>query len=276
MYETTRRIAAGTDTQQVIKAVAEGLALPFINRIVLVVFERDTQDETTSAIIRATWYSGQGTPPSEIGTRYTGEQFTALKDFFNSVSSFLDNTQTDERLTEFVRQTVTQLNIGTMASLALFVGERQVGVLLLEGAEPHHWTQEETSGARMPTLFSPASPPEEASRRTRHPDIHETGAETHRACQSKPTRSLFARETSGNARSRPRSNNTAAIFGQYCTAQMGNSSLPAFSGVTSPLCGQACSGCANISGISVYLAAFDGGRSVRPIFEVSSDATKFR
>ncbi len=137
LYTISQRVITADNLSKLIAAVVEGLAIPAINRAVLLIFERDTTDEMKEVMVQANWYSGQGAPPTNPGTRYSKEMFATLELLLSPKPVFFENIQEDER-TDASTITLTQgLNICAMAALPLWSQGQQLGVLLLQGEEPY-------------------------------------------------------------------------------------------------------------------------------------------
>jgi transcriptional regulator with GAF, ATPase, and Fis domain len=70
----------------------------------------------------------------------------------SSTPLFFNDTYNDERMGTSGLQVAKALNIRSAAVLPLFLGARQLGIIMLQAEEPHSFTQEETR------LFSALAP----------------------------------------------------------------------------------------------------------------------
>jgi GAF domain-containing protein len=144
LYDAGRRISAASNLQEIVAAMAEEVPVPIINRVVLHVFEYDSAGEMEAMTLLANWHNGVGTPPMPIGTRYPRATFTTIGLFLNPEPLFFDDIQQDERIEDSETRAVLQRQkIRAMAVLPLWLGTRQLGILLLQAEEAHHFTERE-------------------------------------------------------------------------------------------------------------------------------------
>ena len=144
LYVAGRHISAANNLQEVVAALMEELPIPVINRAVLYIFEHNAAGEMESMVLRASWYKGVGTLPLPIGTRYPRAMFISTGLLLNPEPLFFDDIQHDERIDDPATLAVLQQqNIRAMAVLPLWIGTRQLGVLLLEAEEIYHFTESE-------------------------------------------------------------------------------------------------------------------------------------
>ena len=100
----------------------------------------------------ANWWNGTGNQATTVGTHYPFEMVRMMKLFVSPTPLFFDDAFTDERVDPVTMGLVKRLNLRTVAVLPLHVGTSQLGLLMLEGEEPHNFTQEET---RLFTALGP-------------------------------------------------------------------------------------------------------------------------
>jgi PAS domain S-box-containing protein len=141
LYEASRRISQANNPQEIVAAVVEELAIPVINRALLVMFELDSAGELETMTVVANWHSGQGTLPTPVGVRYPKATFAALGLLITSEPLFFDDIQHDERIDPTTLAILQQLNVHAMAVLPLWVGSHQLGSLLLEIEEVYKFTE---------------------------------------------------------------------------------------------------------------------------------------
>ncbi|HNT53358.1 MAG TPA: GAF domain-containing protein [Anaerolineaceae bacterium] len=137
------RLAQAGDLQEMLRIIHETLGIPVINRQLLGVFNYNAANELVDMEIAANWWSGMGPEPTEVGHRYTLEEINTQA-FTMPEPLFSNDAQNDPRVIEGAHQVVTQQNIRAMASMPLFIGGRQIGVLLLEGQEPYKFSPADT------------------------------------------------------------------------------------------------------------------------------------
>lgn len=148
LYQASRRITAANSAEDLLSAVLESVPVAAINRAMLLSFEHNAAGDLIAWNVAANWHDGRGTPPQAVGSRLevgvafgsgipsTGTQPVFMEDLLGeNVVSMLDSF-TLERAKEF--------NTHAVGSLPMWVGGRQIGMLVLEGEQPHRFTDEET------------------------------------------------------------------------------------------------------------------------------------
>ncbi len=143
LYKTGRRINETSDLQEIVAAVAESEGGAIFNRALLEIFEHNLAGEIEALTVVANWHSGQGAPPTPIGVHYPLAQFPLMKLFLSREPLFFDDIQNDERVDLETLGLIQRLNVRAGAVLPLWVGKRQLGALLLEAEEIHHFTERE-------------------------------------------------------------------------------------------------------------------------------------
>lgn len=138
LYRAGRRInTAGPDLQEAVAAVAEAAPIPAINRLVLFLFEFTPTAELAAAHSAANWYSGVGTPPPQLGLRYTPDVLKGLELFVTRDVLIFTDTAHDEQLHPTMRAVLQRLKIPSMVVVPMWVGSRQLGSILLETDKPY-------------------------------------------------------------------------------------------------------------------------------------------
>jgi GAF domain-containing protein len=143
LYQASRRINEANDLQEIIAAIAEVESASEINRLMVEVFERDPAGEVEALIVAANWHSGQGTSPPPVGTRFRMTKIPYLDLLLSSEPTFFDDVLHDERLGLEAMTLIQQSSTQAMAILPLWVGTRQLGDLIIEVEEVHHFTERE-------------------------------------------------------------------------------------------------------------------------------------
>ena len=141
LYRIVRRINEANDLQEVISIFVEELSVPVINRAVLATIEENAAGQIDSMTVIGNWHSGQGTPPSSVGTRYPREAFSAVEVLAASEPIFLPDVLHDQRIDVKTLEVFKAQNILAMVILPLWIGNRQIGALLLEAEEVYHFDE---------------------------------------------------------------------------------------------------------------------------------------
>ncbi len=134
LYAANRRLIEAQDLDEMMQAVMEALNYPGFNRSALYLFDYDDAGELDGVVVRAN-VSLKGEPPSfPTGMRFDREW--ARRDFTRMMSNqpvFFDETGDDAR----------SYGIYSSANLPLWLGDRQLGVVVLTSGSEHHFTDEE-------------------------------------------------------------------------------------------------------------------------------------
>ncbi len=143
LYSVSQRINMAADLKDILVAVAEGLPVSDINRALLFTFEYDLAGETEAATIAANWHSGDGLLPLPVGERYSRAMFTAISPFLGAEAIFIEDAQQSDNVDINALFVMEQQNIRALAVLPLWVGARQLGTMVLQGENTHHFNQRE-------------------------------------------------------------------------------------------------------------------------------------
>ncbi len=144
LYTLSQKMIAATDLSQLIALLVETIGPPVLNKAVLFIYEYDAIGNVTSMKMQANWYSGQGTPPTAIGTtHYTEEIFTFINLFLNTEPVFFADVQQDNRIGSILLTRFEQLTVKMAIMLPLWNQSQQIGVLILEGESVYHFTESE-------------------------------------------------------------------------------------------------------------------------------------
>jgi GAF domain-containing protein/HAMP domain-containing protein len=147
LYRASQRIAAADNPQDLVSALVETVQIPVFNRALLFGFEHDADNQVIAWNVLANWHDGRGVAPTAVGTRLASQAGASAGWLANTASAMFMNDVQDERETRVdvpSRERFVQRNIHAMGVLPLWVGARQLGMLVLEGEEIHEFTPEET------------------------------------------------------------------------------------------------------------------------------------
>ncbi len=143
LYSISQQMMSAKTLSDLVAAVAEGLAIPAISRAILLVCEYNAAGNVETLKLSASWYSGYGTPPRPLGTRYSWATPTVVNMALTSEPLFFDDVQEDERADPITIEGAEQRNVRAMIVLPLFSQGRQMGGLILLGEEKYHFTRQE-------------------------------------------------------------------------------------------------------------------------------------
>ena len=140
LYNASHRLAVATNMDEMLAAIAYALNIPSINREVLVLFDRDNQNDIYRMAVSSTWTNGRGNKPPEVGFEYPKNLFNIL---FNRQSPAFFDDINDSEIGNETRQFLEQDRVGAISILPLWAGKYQIGVLLMECEERHHFGNRE-------------------------------------------------------------------------------------------------------------------------------------
>ncbi|MBE7556494.1 MAG: PAS domain-containing protein [Anaerolineales bacterium] len=143
LFKASRRLNEARDLQELVAAVAEGGPAPVTNRAGLLEFEYNSLGQVEAMASVANWFNGQGTPPPPLGFRVERSANTLVSMFLNPEPTFFDDVQHDEGVDPVSLALAEKINMRALAVLPLQAGARQWGVLVLDGEEPYHFTEQE-------------------------------------------------------------------------------------------------------------------------------------
>lgn len=145
LYHMSQGMLSASNLTELIAVVVEGGKIPVINRAVLNGFEYNEAGQVEAMVVEANWYNGWGAPPTPPGTRYLQAVHSIINAFLSREPLFFADPQHDERTDPASLQVFQRMNIRAMVALPLWSQSqaRQVGVLLLQGEEPYHFSRQE-------------------------------------------------------------------------------------------------------------------------------------
>ena len=143
LYQISQKMLAAQTPAELTASVVEGIAIPAINRAVLVSFVYDQTEAVELLVVAGNWYSGQGPEPTPTDTIYARQQLNIFDLYFTDRPLFFDNIQTYEGADLATLELTQRQGIQAMAILPLWSQTRQVGVLLLQGENSYQFTEHE-------------------------------------------------------------------------------------------------------------------------------------
>jgi signal transduction histidine kinase/DNA-binding response OmpR family regulator len=140
LYNASHRLAIATNLEEMLESLAFALNIPSINREVLVLFDRDSQNEIARMYAAATWYGGRGNRPPDQGSSYSLNLYKIF--FCRQNPAFFDDIY-DLQISDDIRKSLEQDKVGAIAVMPLWAGKNQIGVLLMECEDRHHFGNRE-------------------------------------------------------------------------------------------------------------------------------------
>lgn len=140
LYNASHKLALATNLNEMVTAITQALVVPALNRGVLLMFERSPQNAIRRIIVAANWFSGRGSPPPAIQSEYSVPLFT---EFLSRQSAEFFDDVYDVQIPSPVQEELTRQGVGALGVLPLWAGNKQIGALLLEFGERHHFGSRE-------------------------------------------------------------------------------------------------------------------------------------
>lgn len=140
LYNASHKLALATNLNEMVTAITQALVVPALNRGVLLMFERSPQNAIRRIIVAANWFSGRGSPPPAIQSEYSVPLFT---EFLSRQSAEFFDDVYDVQIPSPVQEELIRQGVGALGVLPLWAGNKQIGALLLEFGERHHFGSRE-------------------------------------------------------------------------------------------------------------------------------------
>ena len=142
LYNASRRLALASNLQEMIAAVTEGLRISSINRGEIILFNYGTYGNIESLQVVANWQSWGAFPPP-IGMLYNIEYLEGFKELTSPTPSFIPDIHSDFIRNQLQTEIIDPDHTFSLAILPMWLGKRQMGVLLLHSDTMHHFSDAE-------------------------------------------------------------------------------------------------------------------------------------
>ncbi len=140
LYNASHRLAVATDLNQMVEAIAQALVVPALNRGVLLSCTIGSNQELLNLHVVGTWFSGRGNPPLPVGSELKTELYKEL--VIRTAPEFFDDIN-NIQITPELQNELSRQHVGALVVMPLLVGRRQIGALLLEYEDRHHFGNRE-------------------------------------------------------------------------------------------------------------------------------------
>ena len=153
LFDASSQISQATGLQELVAAVVTTLDIPAANCALLTTFQYGASGEIEGLTIIGNWWNGIGHEVTPIGTRYPREVMRVMPMFISPTPVFFNDVFNDERVDPATMELMAKRLTCVLSQFCLcIVPIKQIGALVLEGEEPHPFTQEEIR------LFSSLAP----------------------------------------------------------------------------------------------------------------------
>ena len=144
LYQLSAQVNRAQTLDELMSTVGELSKGTPINRVVLTGLDYDAEGEIERMVVRATWYSGEGTRPSPVGTVYPRVMYETLPQLVSPTPLFFGDLHEYGKTDPVALGLAQRLNIRSLAVLPLQVSGRQIGSILLIAEELHRFLDNET------------------------------------------------------------------------------------------------------------------------------------
>ena len=144
LFNASDRLSQATNLQELIEYIVESLGIRAIDRAILGSLAYNDRDELEGMTIIANWSQSAELPASPIGAHYSKDVLSSLSIFTNLEPLFFSDLWNDERVDEATKAIAQKINYRSVAALPIYIGSRRDAIVLLEGRQPHSFTQAET------------------------------------------------------------------------------------------------------------------------------------
>ncbi|HEX6384155.1 MAG TPA: GAF domain-containing sensor histidine kinase, partial [Anaerolineae bacterium] len=139
LYETSRRITAAFDVDDVIEAYLQLVATRGRYVCSVALYEFDDSGERTAVIVRGRWTPQGGIQLTRERVPYSRDALDPLLDAGQTV--LISDVHTDPRVTEFLRQLQTKSGRPALAMIPLIVRRQRIGLVILSYPAVHRWSE---------------------------------------------------------------------------------------------------------------------------------------
>jgi len=147
LYRTSQRISAANSADEMLKAIVEAFDIPTLQQTgaaFILQLQRDpTTNEPESAKVLSNWYGTQAIPTIPVGTVFPKAMFSSLKLMLSPSPVFFNDALHDERIDPNSKVLLQQNNSASAAILPLWIGNEQLGSIVIQTAELHAFTEEQ-------------------------------------------------------------------------------------------------------------------------------------
>ena len=144
LFQASSQLTQATNLQELVAAVVTTLNIPAANRALLTTFQYGPSGDIEQLTIIGNWWNGSGHEVTPIGTQYPREVMRVMPMFISPTPVFFNDVFNDERVDATTLELIAKrLNLRSVAVLPLYSANKQIGALVLEGEEPHKFTQQE-------------------------------------------------------------------------------------------------------------------------------------
>jgi GAF domain-containing protein len=143
LYAASQRLAAASQAQEMVAAVAESVRIDAVDRVVLWSVERDDRDEVVAYESIGSWHRDGGQPPLAVGVRSSVAEFPAARLASGADALFFEDVLADERVDKGAQAAFAQQEVRSLALLPVQSGHRSLGLLMVIGQAPHPFTMGE-------------------------------------------------------------------------------------------------------------------------------------
>jgi signal transduction histidine kinase len=138
LYETSQRISAALDVDEVIAAYLQQVATQGQYACNVVLYHFDDAGERVSVVVCGRWTPAEGLCcPLREQIRHTPDALDPLLDAGQTIT--IDDTQTDPRVPAELRQIQLRDKRPALALIPLMVDNRRIGLVILSYAAVHAW-----------------------------------------------------------------------------------------------------------------------------------------
>jgi K+-sensing histidine kinase KdpD len=143
LYNTSRRLAMATNLQEMVSSITEGLRISDINRAEIMLFETDPSGQIVNLRVAANWYSGWGTLPLSNNSIFPRSTFASFTKILSPIPLFIDDLRNESQIANSKQAIIDLSKTASTAIIPLWVGKRQLGIMLLLAEVKHQFSDRE-------------------------------------------------------------------------------------------------------------------------------------
>lgn len=140
LYETSVRISTAVNTDEVVSAYLEHVAVRGQYACTVVLYAIDEAGEKTAVIMRGFWTPDEGLNILQARFPYTRDNLDPPLDAGQTVT--IPNVHEDPRASAALRAIQAESKRPALAMIPLIVEGQRIGLVILSYGETHHWSEE--------------------------------------------------------------------------------------------------------------------------------------
>ncbi len=147
LYQASQRISSAISSDEMLSAIVEAFDIPALTEsgaaFILQLQKDPATGETESAKAISNWHGRNSLPTVPVGAVFPKTMFSALSLMLSPSPIFFNDALNDERIDPASKGILQQTNAVSLAVLPLWIGNEQIGGVIIQTSEQHNFTEEQ-------------------------------------------------------------------------------------------------------------------------------------